>query len=270
MEASSLSKLKWLKSQLSSYQTFMSDFLWISGLIANKFSTPKLNNLKELIVVFSTDKSLCGSFNSRTFKSVVNHCKDNPENVDIFCIWKKAFNYFVDKWFNIVWYQSIQDDVSYDSLDSVINYVSDCMAKWIYWNINVFFNKFVSKTVSKTILLNFNSWLVISDFSDIIDIKLDILYSAMSSDIQYWMDSQELFDSMIKQFVSHALYGMLLNNKMCEISSRLSLVKCPSPVHEVVKWLVSSFNQIRESLITQKVLEIMSSKMRMEEKYRVA
>ena len=67
---------------------------------------------------------------------------------------------------------------------------------------------------------------------------------------------------MNKQISWYIIYWAVLQNKIWELTLDMLLMKnIKNNANETVRWLVASFNKIRESLLTQEVSRIMTSKM---------
>jgi F0F1-type ATP synthase gamma subunit len=83
-----------------------------------------------------------------------------------------------------------------------------------------------------------------------------------SSDMIVWSNLQELKQEMIKQLSGYMIYWAALQNKIWELASDMLLMKdMKNNANNTMKWLINSFNKIRQSLLTQEVSRIMSAKM---------
>jgi F-type H+-transporting ATPase subunit gamma len=105
LEIVSTVKLQKVKDQADKFKEYMNEFLYILDMV----DLAKILNMnfdikskKELIVVVSTEKGLCGALNSKLLRKIYNETKDNKENIEIFAIGKKALEYFTRLGYNIV------------------------------------------------------------------------------------------------------------------------------------------------------------------------
>jgi len=91
-------KLQKTKEQTENYREFMTDFLKIMNPVRTKIDIMNTNEInpngRRLIVVMSSEKGLCGNLNSRLFKNIFQKYNEHKDNVDIFCIGKKSFEFF--------------------------------------------------------------------------------------------------------------------------------------------------------------------------------
>ena len=147
IELSDSEKLKRTEKQLSNYRSFMEEFFWILWStsidlfkkVNSSFST------KKLILVFSTDKWFCGNYNNKLFKNVYSEYCDDIKNVDVFCFWKKSFEFFAKKWFNIVWYLKLSDDFWLEDLSEAYDYFVSSVSNNVYWDVSVYLNMYKNK-----------------------------------------------------------------------------------------------------------------------------
>jgi len=99
-------KLQKVKKQTENYRDFMTDFLKMMNVVRTKINILNTNNPdpkgRRLIIVMSSDKGLCGNLNSRLFKHIFQKYNDIKDNVDVFCIGKKTFEFFARADFNVV------------------------------------------------------------------------------------------------------------------------------------------------------------------------
>ena len=142
MELSDVEKLKRTERQVSNYKSFMEDFFWILGStnLDLFMNGDCILNEKKLILVFSTDKWFCGNYNNKLFKNICNEYCDDKSNVDVFCVWKKSFEFFAKKWFNIVWYLKLSDEFWLEDLSEIYDYLLSSISNNVYWDISVYLN----------------------------------------------------------------------------------------------------------------------------------
>jgi len=266
-------KLQKVKKQTENYRDFMTDFLKMMNVVRTKINILNTNNPdpkgRRLIIVMSSDKGLCGNLNSRLFKHIFQKYNDIKDNVDVFCIGKKTFEFFARADFNVVWYVNLTDDVSEDDLKDVYSHIMDGIANDKYWKIKVYFNYF--KNTITQVPLRFKVYPLDQDSFDgfVRDIGLD-LEDLMTDELDYKdlivePDMKFFKQEMLRQFTQHMIYGAALQNKAGEFASRMLAMKnAKDNATDMIKDLKLSFNKARQSLITQEVTEIMSAKMAIE------
>ena len=266
-------KLQKTKEQTENYREFMTDFLKIMNAVRTKIDIMNTNEIdpngRRLIVVMSSEKGLCGNLNSRLFKNIFQKYNEHKDNVDIFCIGKKSFEFFARAWFNVVWHVNLTDDFTENELTDVYKYILDWISDKKYSKIKVYFNYF--KNVITQVPLRFKVYPIDQDSFDsfVQDIGLD-LDDIISDDLTYKdmivePDMKMFKQEMLRQFTQHMLYGAALQNKAGEFAARMLAMKnAKDNATDMIKDLKLSFNKVRQGLITQEVTEIMSAKMAIE------
>ena len=261
MELCDSEKLKRTEKQISSYKSFMEDFfgiLWSTNLDLFK-NTDYIKNNKKLILVFSTDKWFCGNYNVKLFKNICDEYCDNKSNVDVFCVWKKSFEFFAKKWFNIVWYLKLSDEFWLEDLSEVYDFLLSSISNNIYWDVSVYLNMYKSKVNSKTV--NYAVYPLEEDSLNNFVGDFWINFTRSSEPVCLGVESDQFRYDMEKQLLQYMLYGAALQNKVAELKSRISAVQNIKNTSEfVVKDLKLSFNRLCQSLLTREVSNIMELK----------
>ena len=261
IELSDAEKLKKTEKQVSNYKSFMEDFFWILGsanLDLFKNSDCVSNN-KKLILVFSTDKWFCGNYNNKLFKNIYNEYCDDKSNVDVFCVWKKSFEFFAKKWFNIVWYLKLSDEFGLEDLSEIYDYLLSSISNNVYWDVSLYLNMYKNKISSKTV--NYNVYPLEEDSLDLFVNNFGINVAKFSEWVSLWVESDQFKLEMEKQLMQYMLYWVALQNKVAELKSRISAIQNMKNTSDfVVKDLKLSFNRLCQSLLTREVSSIMELK----------
>lgn len=261
MELSDAEKLKKTEKQVSNYKSFMEDFFWILGsanldLFKNNDC---VSNNKKLILVFSTDKWFCGNYNNKLFKNIYNEYCDDKSNVDAFCVWKKSFEFFAKKWFNIVWYLKLSDEFWLEDLSEIYDYLLSSISNNAYWDVSLYLNMYRNKISSKTV--NYTVYPMEEDSLDLFVDNFWINVAKFSEWVSLWVEYNQFKLEMEKQLLQYMLYWVALQNKVAELKSRISAIQNIKNTSEfVVKDLKLSFNRLCQSLLTREVSSIMELK----------
>lgn len=271
LEIVSTVKLQKLKEKTDNFKVYMNELLYIVDKVwsaSSIFSFIKdIKSERELIIVVSSEKWLCWALNSKLFRKVYEDTKDIKENVDVFCIWKKALDFFTRSWYNIVWIENIKDNFSESDLNTTKAMLFENIEWLKYKNINLYYNYFknsmvqIPSTVQLFPLDNShmeqffeNIWLKIEDnFEDTPDILIE-------------PSEEEFYEFVYKQFVFSMIYGALLQNKTWEHASRMIAMKnAKDNSIDIQKNLKITYNKQRQASVTQEISEITWAKAAMEE-----
>jgi len=274
LEVVSTIKLQKIKKQTENYRDFIIEFLKISQVVNFKFKNFEFQNEilkkdRQLIIVVSTDKWLCGSINSKLFKHIISSYDNTKNTTDIFAIWKKSFDFFNKNGFNIIWNISVKDNFSDFDLLDLNKLLSKNIQKSEYGQISLFFNYFQNTITQKPIELKLlpldENW--IKKFIKDLDIDIDLYLNEKveSKDIILEPNPLDLQKAFLTQFIQYIIYGSILQNKAWEFASRMIAMKnAKDNASQVMDWLILQYNKIRQTAITREVSEIVGAKMALE------
>lgn len=278
LEIVSTVKLQKVKQNTENYRDFMVDFLGLLNVVSDRinlfniFKTERIETKRRLIIVVSSDKGLCGSLNGKLFRHIFAKYNDPnwKDNVDIFCIGKKWFEFFVRAGFNVVGYVDSKDDIDQIELEKVYSYLRWSLKESKYAKVKVYFNYF--KNTIAQVPLRFKIFpLDQESFDRYVEDLWFTLDDVKTSDIAQKdlliePTIEKFSEELVKQLIEHMIYAAVLQNKTWEFSARMIAMKnAKDNSDEIIKQLKLGFNKARQSIITQEVSEIMSAKMAIEE-----
>ncbi len=273
LEIVSTVKLQKIKKNTENYRDFMLDFLWLVHVVSDKinlFKDIKVESDRRLIIVVSSDKGLCGSLNGKLLRHIFAKYNEAKNDVDVFCIGKKWFEFFVRAGFNVVGFIENKDDMQDVELDKVYHYLRTALKENKYAKIKVYFNYF--KNTITQIPLRFKIFpLDQESFDRYVEDLWFTLDDVKKSDIEQKElllepTVKEFSEELVNQLIEYMIHAAVLQNKTGEFSARMIAMKnAKDNSDEIIKQLKLWFNKARQAIITQEVSEIMSAKMAIEE-----
>jgi F-type H+-transporting ATPase subunit gamma len=202
-----------------------------------------------LIVVFASDRGLCGSFNSVIFRKALKYIEDNniKDNVKVLPIGKKALKFFKKREFNIIDnYSNFFSDLSFKSSTNLSNYIVSEFQNSNYGKIQIIYNKFIN---------NVNQKVTVKQF---LPIK-DYLLKENSVDYIYEPSNSYIGDKLISDYLNVSFYYIVLNSVISEHASRMvAMGKATDNATELLKDLKLVYNRTRQASITKEMLEIVN------------
>ncbi len=270
LEVVSTVKLQKIKEKTERYRDFMMDFLYIVYTVQNKINIFKSMwdvdpNKKKLIIVMSSDRGLCGSLNNKVFRHIFEKYQNEKDKVCLFCVWKKAFEFFVRSGFDVVGYTKIWENLEESSLNDLYSFLTDALDNRSYSEIKMYFN-FFKNTITQ-IPLRFKLFPLDKEsfdtFVENLDIKMDQVKVDVGDKFMICEPNNEIMkDELKKQLLQHMIYWAALQNKAWEYAARMMAMKnAKDNSEEIIDYLKLSFNKARQTVITQEVSEIMGAKM---------
>jgi F-type H+-transporting ATPase subunit gamma len=209
---------------------------------------------KILIVAISSDRGLCGSFNSTVIKSVLRHTEEkyavqhSKKNVTILPIGKRSFEYFGKRQYPVVGeFVDMFQGLSFEKTSLAGQYLIDAFRKGEYDKVEIVYNQF--KNVATQIL-------VTEQFLPVVPVKAD-----KKTDIDYIFqpNQEEILTGLIPKALKVQLYKAVLDSNASENGARMTAMdKASENAGDLLKDLKLMYNRTRQAAITKEILEIVA------------
>lgn len=298
MELVAASKMKRAVSQtLSSrlYSSYSWDILTsVSERLENvshKFFMENANKEKYLVVLITSNRGLCGGYNSQVIKKTIamirNEFSSNQglnEKVDIITIGKKGDGAMRRIGQNIVaTFTDIPDNLSLRDIIPLSNYITNEFKNEKYSRVYIAYTDFISALTQKSVVRKI---LPISkparnasstadaggdELKEVIDLNLQkklpegrasadgARHDFAKSEIPYLIegDTYKLLNDLAEKLVRVQIYQMMLESNASEQSSRMVAMKnANEAAGEMIDDLTLVFNKARQAGITREISEI--------------
>lgn len=237
-------KLSALLQNLSSAQEAGSD---------NWYAT-KREEKKILIVAVSSDRGLCGSFNSSVFKGVNKLIADKYEtqfrkgDVTVLPLGKKALDFFAKRNVSVVDnYVGTIANISFGNISAAAEFLMDAYKKGTYDKIEIVYNEF--KNVATQILRTEQFLPVLPPAQN--------QTSGVQVDYIYEPGNDEIIEGLIPKSLKIQLFKAVLDSNASENGARMTAMdKATDNAGELLKELKLTYNRSRQAAITKEILEI--------------
>jgi F-type H+-transporting ATPase subunit gamma len=212
----------------------------------NKYAQ-KRSVKKVLIVSITSNRGLCGGFNSNIFKKSTELASSvyNDSDVSFVAIGKKG-NDFLQKSFNV---ESNHIDI-FDNLNmqSVSLIAESLMEKFVnedFDKIDIIYNKF--KNAATQVVVN-EQFLPISDIEEEANNNSDYIFEPSKS---------EIIEELIPKSLKNQLFKAIRDSWASEHGARMTAMhKATDNATELRDQLKLAYNQARQAAITNEILEI--------------
>ncbi len=219
----------------------------------NWYSEPR-EEKKILIIAVSSDRGLCGSFNTTIFKGVNRLIEGKYAeafahgHVTVLPIGKKSGDYFAKRRCPVVGeFTHLFSELSFENVASAAAYVIDAYKHGKYDKVELVYNEF--KNVA-TQILRVEQFLPIVS-GDAAEAK------APSVDYIYQPNQEDIITSLIPQSLKMQLYKAVLDSNAAENGARMTAMdKATENAGELLKQLRLTYNRTRQAAITKEILEI--------------
>lgn len=199
-------------------------------------------------VVVTSDRGLAGSFNSSILRKAHNDIDEfGKQNVDIFCIGKKAKDYFKSRKYNIIAsYSDFWSDLNFNQSmkigSTIVNHFLNLSVDEIRVTYNEFVNVATQATVSEKLLP--------------IELNDDEL---SHTDFLYEPSKDRIVKSLIPRYLNAQVWKYLLESYASEQAARMvAMENATTNSEDMIKNLTLEFNKARQAAITTEMLEIVS------------
>ncbi len=210
---------------------------------------------KILLVVIASNRGLCGAFNSNVIKTTLGllngtYGKQHMEgNVKLFCIGKKASEFFTKRKFSMA---AVRDDLldhlTFEDVRPVAEQLMQSFLSKEYDEILIVYNQFKNAAVQK---------LVIDPFLPVKPEDAEQGKDAVATDYIYEPDRESVLRDIIPHSLRVQVYNALLDSFASEQGARMTAMqKATENAQELLKELQLTYNKARQAAITKEILEI--------------
>lgn len=207
------------------------------------------------IVFITSDKGLCGAFNSNTIKSVValmNEYKKQDIKVRLRGVGKTGIRYFN---FNEIELCDESDTLSSNPSDSA---ASEFIMKAV--------NDYIEGITDKVIIIHNGFKNMLSQEIqqvEILPFKLDLNEMGAKAKASGGMtieptdDEKQILDELVRQYINYNMFYALIDSLAAELSARMQAMDTATEnAAELVRDLTIKHNKARQAAITTELVEI--------------
>jgi F-type H+-transporting ATPase subunit gamma len=201
-----------------------------------------------LLVVLTSDRGLCGSFNSVVLRRAMKYINESSfKSIKILPIGKKGFKFFKKRKFDMIdEYSTLFNNLNFINSKNVSEHIVSEFKNSNYDKIEIVYNKYINNMTQKITLKQF---LPVNDYS-LVENKVDYIYEPSSSHIGL---------NLISDYLDIDFYSMTLSSVVSEHASRMiSMGKATDNATELLKDLKLVYNRTRQASITKEMLEIVN------------
>jgi F-type H+-transporting ATPase subunit gamma len=232
--------------------------------VKHKFFVPNTNTEKCLIVLITSNRGLCGGYNSQVIKKTILKIKEevSSQKVDMITVGKKGDSAMRRTGQNVVAaFTDMPDNVSLQDILPLSTYLTNEFKEEKYGKVYIAYTDFVSALSQKPIIRQI---LPISktELKESIDSigesgATPKLVTKKESPYLFEGDTEQLLNSLAEKLIRMQIYQMLLESNASEQSSRMVAMKnANEAAGEMIDDLTLVFNKARQAGITREISEI--------------
>ncbi|MFC4872312.1 ATP synthase F1 subunit gamma [Negadavirga shengliensis] len=205
-----------------------------------------------LIVPITSDKGLCGAFNSNIIKATMATLENEyaGKAITIMPIGKKAFDYFRKKSYPLkADYYQLFEDVSFDNVKRAAEEVMDAFVSGQYDKVILVYNEF--KNVATQIVVKEQFLPIVKTASE--------ETSQQQQDYIVEPSKEYIIEELVPNSLKIQFYKAVLDSNASEHGARMTAMsKATDNAAELLKELKLIYNRTRQAAITNEILEIVA------------
>lgn len=207
---------------------------------------------KKLFIVITSNRGLCGAFNSLIFDKIHRYIQENgylKKDCIFFSIGKKGFDFLSRKYNMYKKKKKIPNNFTYKYKDVIIlvkELIEDFFSQKFH-SIYLIYNHMKNSFFQEIIIEQFFP-IIFTDFEN-----KTSNYSILEP------SKEEILDYIIPKFLSVKLFKSILESSTSEHTARMmSMHKATESATDIKKNLMLNYNKERQTSITKEILEIIS------------
>ena len=214
---------------------------------------------KILLVVISSNRGLCGGFNSNIIKATIGllsnkyAVQQSEGNVSLICIGRKVSEFFTKRNYQVIkTHDELLEKSSYEKIIPVAGYLMKVFAEKEFDVIQIIYNQFKNAAVQRLMV---EQYLPIQPVTPSVNTGKPV----MQADYIFEPDKETIIRELIPKSLRIHLYQAILDSFASEQGARMTAMQqATDNAQELIKQLQVSYNKARQDAITNQLLEIVA------------
>ncbi len=220
--------------------------------IYGRVSSPE----KVLIVVITSNRGLCGAFNTNVIKEARRVISENYSeqykkgNLKVLTIGKKGFDFFRKQKVNMLPEQNnLLHDLTFDHVARVAEQVMSSFATGEFDRVDLIYNQFKNAAVQ-----NLTNEVFLP-----VESNTDDNVKTSNIDYIYEPNQEEIIKELIPKSLKIQFYKAVLDSFVAEHGARMTAMhKATDNATSMIRDLTLQYNKARQATITNQILEVVS------------
>jgi F-type H+-transporting ATPase subunit gamma len=218
----------------------------------NEYFLPK-NNKQSVVLVISSDKGLCGGYNS-TLAKTIRKFSNEHEDEDLKFLWigKKVRDLISKEVNSGKTFTFAKVDPTYEEVRKLAEEIGSMFMTGEVGKVYVAYNSFISAIAFESTIRQLLPMQVSEKLKE--EIKVSYPY-----DFKYDPSAKEILDTLVPEVYLTTVYTCILDAIAAEHGSRMNAMENASKnSKEVIKKLSLKMNKLRQARITTELIEVVS------------
>lgn len=198
------------------------------------------------IAVVTSDRGLCGAFNTNIIKKSVQFIQENPEcESELMVVGRKAWEFFSKRNYPILYsHVNIFQHLDFSVVPAMVRQMTETFLagkvdRWV-----LIYNQFKSPVQQIVTVENF----LPLELPEPGDTSVDYIFEP---------DKESLLDDILPRYLETKIWKMLLESNASEHGARMTAMEnATENAREMIATLTLSYNRARQAAITKEISEI--------------
>lgn len=199
------------------------------------------------VVLMTSDRGLCGGFNSQASKALERLKAEHPDKkVSIIAVGKKGRDYCKKRDYDLKGeYIQLIPESMFDKAKEISENIIDFYLEDIFDEVYIIYSKFVT--------------VISSNLTTKRLIPIEKIESESNEPYIFEPSAEYILSTLLPKYLNIVLYQAILDNTASEHAARKTAMKSATDnAEELVEGLTLQFNRARQAAITQEIAEIVS------------
>ncbi len=207
------------------------------------------------VLVFSSDRGLCGGFNSNVMKAAVRLIKElqaEGKEVSVSTVGKKATELFKRR--KITPRQSwvgLSGRITYENAQQIATDIIDNYISETFDEVRVIYTEFKSAAVQSVIILR------LLPFKEAGPAEAPAAAEASTGEVLFEPSQSVIFERLLPKNIEIQIFRSLLDSQASEEAARMAAMEnATKSADDMIKRLTLQYNKARQAAITKELMDI--------------
>ena len=230
----------------------------------------KRNEERIMIILVTSDKGLCGSFNGQMFREVKNFLSSNhlaPNSVDFVILGKKGEVFAGREKLNVsATFEGLNNNPKFNNIKPIAKMAMDKFVEGAYNKVYIAYTDYVSTLIQKAQVRQLLPIIRDEDLGSVEDQDTNNeVTPELNNDYVFEPEQKKLLETLLPKIVETQIFQAVLESVASEHSARMVAMKnATDAANDMVRDLTLTFNKIRQAGITREISEISAGKAALE------
>lgn len=201
------------------------------------------------LVVVTSDKGLCGAFNSNVVRKTMEYVRTHPDqNIDLTLLGKKSIDFFKRRKYTVnSSYPKVFIHPDYNQISTIARSVLDEYNAGTIDAVYIVYNEFKSLASQKVVI------------EQMLPVPERLEKNGTNAEYIFEPDAKESLDVLLPQFFVFQVWRVVLESYAAEQASRMAAMSgATKNAKELISKLTLFYNKARQAAITKELLEVVS------------